>query len=65
MKKFLFSLMAIVLVSVNTNAQKKNYSKEEVRVELAKGMVSFTKSVEPVFNTNNSSFSLIKIKTTK
>lgn len=48
MKNLLFGLIATVLFAVNGNAQK--MTKEDVRVQLAKGMADFTASLKPAYD---------------
>lgn len=47
MKNLLFGLIAMVLFSFNGNAQK--VTQENVRLQLAKGMVDFTNTLKPAF----------------
>ena len=47
MKNLLFGLIATVLFSFNGNAQK--VTQEDVRLQLAEGMVDFTNSLKPAY----------------
>lgn len=47
MKKLLFGFVAVIAFGFNVSAQK--FTSEEVRVELAKGMVSFVEGVKPAY----------------
>lgn len=58
MKKLLFSLVAIVLISFNGNAQKP--TKEEARVYAAKVLINFKNTLEPVYAKSTSLDNFIK-----